>query len=62
MRRRTFDILMATAGLFLAVTFIAAGGLLTWAHSYIGTEVFPVGAASGARAKSHSHRKMTREG
>src|SRR5579872_631871 len=26
------------------------------------SEVFPVGAASGARAKSHSHRKMTREG
>src|SRR4029078_11513205 len=31
MRRITFDILMATAGLFLAVTLIAAGGLLTWA-------------------------------
>jgi len=39
MRRITFDILMATAGLFLAVTLIAAGGLLTWAHSYIGNEV-----------------------
>jgi hypothetical protein len=26
------------------------------------SEVFPVGAASGAQAKSHSHRKMTREG
>ncbi len=39
MRRLTFDILMATAGLFLAVTLIAAGGLLTWAHSYIGNEV-----------------------
>ena len=36
MRRITFDILMATAGLFLAVTLIAAGGLLTWAHTYIG--------------------------
>ena len=39
MRRLTFDMLMATAGLFLAVTLIAAGGLLTWAHSYIGSEV-----------------------
>jgi hypothetical protein len=33
MRRRTFDILMAAAGLFLAVTLVAAGGLLTWAHT-----------------------------
>ncbi len=39
MRRITFDILMATAGLFLAVTLIVAGGLLTWAHSYIGNQV-----------------------
>jgi hypothetical protein len=39
MRRRTFDILMATAGLFLAVTLIASGALLLWAHSFIGNEV-----------------------
>ena len=39
MRRRTFDILLATAGLFLAVTLVAAGGLLTWAHTFIGSEV-----------------------
>jgi hypothetical protein len=39
MRRRTFDLLMAAAGLFLAVTLIAAGGLLTWAHTFIGNEV-----------------------
>jgi hypothetical protein len=39
MRRITFDILMATAGLFLAVTLLAAGGLLTWAHGFIGNEV-----------------------
>jgi hypothetical protein len=39
MRRRTFDILMATAGLFLAITLIAAGGLLTWAHTFIGNQV-----------------------
>ena len=39
MRRRTFDILLATAGLFLAVTLAAAGGMLTWAHTFIGNEV-----------------------
>ena len=39
MKRRTFDILMATAGLLLAVTLIAAGGLLTWAQTFIGNEV-----------------------
>jgi hypothetical protein len=39
MKRRTFDILMTSAGLFLAITLIAAGGLLTWAHSFIGNEV-----------------------
>ena len=39
MKRRTFDILIAAAGLFLAVTLIAAGGLLTWAHTFIGNEV-----------------------
>ncbi len=39
MKRRTFDVLMATAGLFLAVVLIFAGGMLTWAHNYIGNEV-----------------------
>jgi hypothetical protein len=39
MRRRTFDILLAVAGLFLAVTLLAAGGMLTWAHTFIGNEV-----------------------
>src|SRR5580692_370462 len=39
MRRITFDILMATAGLFLAVTLIVSGALLLWAHSFIGNEV-----------------------
>jgi hypothetical protein len=38
-KRRTFDILLAVAGLFLAVTLVAAGGLLTWAHTFIGNEV-----------------------
>jgi hypothetical protein len=39
MKRRTFDILVATAGLFLAVTLIASGALLTWAHDFVGSEV-----------------------
>jgi hypothetical protein len=39
MKRRTFDILVSAGGLFLAVTLIFAGGLLTWAHSFIGNEV-----------------------
>ena len=39
MRRITFDILMAAAGLLLAVTLIASGALLFWAHSFIGNEV-----------------------
>jgi hypothetical protein len=39
MKRRTFDILVATGGLFLAVTLIMSGVLLTWAHNFIGNEV-----------------------
>jgi hypothetical protein len=39
MKRRTFDILVAIAGLFLAVTLVASGVLLTWAHTFIGNEV-----------------------
>ena len=39
MKRRTFDILMATAGLFLALTLVVSGGLLTWAYNFIGGEV-----------------------
>jgi len=39
MKRRTFDVLMATAGLFLAVVLIASGVLLTWAHTFIDNEV-----------------------
>jgi hypothetical protein len=38
-KRRTFDVLVATGGLFLAVTLIVSGGLLTWAHNFIGNEV-----------------------
>jgi hypothetical protein len=39
MRRRTFDILVSATGLFLALTLIVSGLLLTWAHNFIGNEV-----------------------
>jgi hypothetical protein len=39
MKRRTFDIPAATAGLFLAVTLIVSGLLLTWARNFTGNEV-----------------------
>ena len=39
MKRRTFDVLMATAGLFLAVVLIVSGVMLTWAHNFIDNEV-----------------------
>jgi hypothetical protein len=39
MKRRTFDILVAIGGLFLAVTLIVSASLLTWAHDFIGNEV-----------------------
>jgi len=38
-KRRTFDILAAVGGLFLAVTLIVSGVLLAWAHDFIGNEV-----------------------
>jgi hypothetical protein len=39
MKRRTFDVLIATAGLFLAVIFAIAGGLALLGHNFIGNEV-----------------------
>ena len=39
MKRRIFDLLVGVAGLFLVLTLIMAGGLLTWAHNFIGNEV-----------------------
>jgi hypothetical protein len=39
MRRRTFDMLMAITGLFLALTLLVSAGLLTWAHTFIDNEV-----------------------
>ncbi len=39
MRRRTLDALLASTGAVIALVLLAAGGLLTWANSYIGDQV-----------------------
>lgn len=39
MRRTTFDTLMASAGLALAVVLVIAGGLLTWGYSFANGQV-----------------------
>jgi hypothetical protein len=39
MKRRTFDILVSITGLFLAVVLLVAGGLLTWAHTFVDNQV-----------------------
>ena len=39
MRRRIFDALLTTSGLLVAVVLLVAGGMLTWAHSFVNGEV-----------------------
>lgn len=39
MKRRAFDVVMSAAGLALAVLLLVAGGLLTWAHTFIDDQV-----------------------
>jgi hypothetical protein len=39
MRRKTFDGLLTTAGLVLALVLLVAGGLLAWGSSFVGTQV-----------------------
>lgn len=39
MRRKTFDALMVTAGLLIAALLLVGGGLLTWAHSFVNSQV-----------------------
>ncbi len=39
MRRRTFDVLAASAGLLLAAVLLTAGILLGWGHSVVNNEV-----------------------
>jgi len=39
MRRRAFDALAVTAGLLIAGLLLVAGGLLTWGHNFVTSEV-----------------------
>jgi hypothetical protein len=39
MRRRTFDVLVSSAGLLLAAVLLAAGVLLGWGHSFASNQV-----------------------
>ncbi len=39
MQRKTFDALLTAGGLVLAVLLLVAGGLLTWASSFVGDQV-----------------------
>jgi putative Ca2+/H+ antiporter (TMEM165/GDT1 family) len=39
MRRKTFDGLLASGGLIVAIMLLVAGALLTWAHSFVTDEV-----------------------
>src|SRR5664279_3845906 len=39
MKRKTFDALLTSVGLVLAIILLCAGGLLTWASSFIGDQV-----------------------
>jgi hypothetical protein len=39
MSRRIFDVLTSTGGLILAVVLLVAGGLLTWGHSFVNSNV-----------------------
>ena len=37
--RKTLDRLLAAGGMVVAIVLLVAGGLLTWAHNYVHTEV-----------------------
>jgi hypothetical protein len=39
MRRKTFDALLTAGGIAIAVVLLVAGGLLTWANSFVSHEV-----------------------
>jgi len=39
MRRRTFDALLTTSGVLVAAVLLVAGGLLTWAHTFVNNQV-----------------------
>jgi hypothetical protein len=39
MRRKTFDAILTAGGLVLAVVLLVAGGLLSWGHNFVTSEV-----------------------
>ena len=39
MRRRTFDLIASSVGVLLAVLLLVAGGLLTWAYTFVNNQV-----------------------
>jgi hypothetical protein len=39
MSRRVFDLLTSTGGLIMVVVLLVAGGLLTWGHSFVNSNV-----------------------
>jgi len=39
MSRKVFDLLTSTAGLVIVVVLLVAGGLLTWGHSFVNSNV-----------------------
>jgi hypothetical protein len=39
MRRRTFDVIASSVGVLLAVLLLVAGGLLTWAYTFVNGQV-----------------------
>lgn len=40
MQRRTFDVLLSSAGFLLVAILLVAGALLLWAHIYVGNQVY----------------------
>lgn len=39
MRRKTFDLIASSVGVLLAVLLLVAGGLLTWAYTFVNNQV-----------------------
>ena len=39
MNRKSLDRVLAAGGMVIAIVLLVAGGLLTWAHSYVHTQV-----------------------
>ena len=61
MRRKTFDALMTAGGMLVAVALLVAGGLLTWANTFVHDQVttqltaqhitFPAAGSEGLKDK-----------